>query len=207
VPGIAAGVVAVAIVMGCYAGLLFSLTLHLQGGLGYSPLGAGVIFAAYASGFAAASLNWTRCPGLARERLPVVGPLVLAGALLALGLIASGDAWPLAPSSVLLFLAGGAHACAFSPLAARLTDAVRAERAAHLSGLVLTASLIGQVVGVAAFGGIYLGAAGRDSADALAVTIGALSAALVAAAGCAWLARRGFHHLSNAGAASSVRSS
>lgn len=40
-PGIAAGVVAIAVLMACYAGFLVSLTLHLQSGLGFSPLVAG----------------------------------------------------------------------------------------------------------------------------------------------------------------------
>ena len=38
-PGVAAGIGAVALVMACYAGLLVSLTLHLQESLGFSPLG------------------------------------------------------------------------------------------------------------------------------------------------------------------------
>jgi hypothetical protein len=45
---------------------------------------------------------------------------------------------------------------------------------------MITASLVGQVLGVAAFGGIYLGAALHGSAHAFAATTGAISAALVA---------------------------
>ncbi|MQA76567.1 MAG: MFS transporter, partial [Solirubrobacterales bacterium] len=67
-PGVAAGVTAVLLVMGAYAGFLLSLTLHLQDGLGFTPLHAGLIFAAYASGFATASLTWTRAGAAARER-------------------------------------------------------------------------------------------------------------------------------------------
>ena len=37
-PGVAAGVGAVGLVMACYTGFLVSLTLHLQGDLGFSPL-------------------------------------------------------------------------------------------------------------------------------------------------------------------------
>jgi hypothetical protein len=77
-----------------------------------------------------------------------------------------------------LFVAGLGHACGFSPLADRLTHAVRQAQAAQLSGLILTASLVGQVVGIAAFVGVYLGATARDSGHALAVTTWALSAAL-----------------------------
>jgi len=42
--------------------------------------------------------------------------------------------------------------------------AVREAQAAHLSGLILTASLAGQVIGIAAFVGVYLSAAAQSSA-------------------------------------------
>jgi MFS family permease len=190
VPGVAPGIVAVALVMACYAGLLFSLTLHLQGGLGYSPLAAGLIFVTYASGFGTASLTWTRCPRAARDRLPIAGPIVLAATLLVVGRVAAGDAWPVVPAIPLLFLAGAAHACAFSPLAARLTDVVRSDQAADLSGLVLTASLIGQVIGVAGFGGVYFSAGSHGSAHAFAATTMALGGTLIGIAVCAYLAQR-----------------
>jgi predicted MFS family arabinose efflux permease len=194
-PGLAAGVGAVALVMACYTGFLVSLTLHLQGSLGFSALQAGLIFTAYASGFATASLTWTRASMSVRDRLPVAGPLVMAAALLAVGLIARGGGWPAALMTPLLLGGGAAHACAFSPLAARLTTVVRAEQAADLSGLMLSASLVGQVVGVALFGGVYLGAAPHGSAHAFALTTVALAVALVGVAGCACLARKGSHSL------------
>ena len=52
-PQVARGLVTVAGVMGTYGALLFSLTLHLQDDLGYTPLQAGLAFAPYAAGFAA----------------------------------------------------------------------------------------------------------------------------------------------------------
>lgn len=194
-PGVAAGVGAVALVMACYTGFLVSLTLHLQGDLGFSPLQAGLIFAAYASGFAAASLTWTRAGTAVRGRLPVAGPLVMAAVLLAVGLIARGGVWPVALMTPLLSCGGAAHACAFSPLTARLTTVVGAEQVADLSGLVLTASLIGQVVGVAVFVGVYLSAAPHGSAHAFALTTVALAVVLVAVAGGACLAQKGIHSL------------
>jgi MFS family permease len=192
-PGVAAGIGAVGLVMACYAGFLVSVTLHLQESLGFSPLKAGLIFAAYASGFASASVAWTRAGASVRDRLPIAGPLVMATALLAVGLIARGGHWPVGLMTPLLFVGGAAHACAFSPLAARLTTVVRAEQAADLSGLVLTASLIGQVVGVAVFVGIYLSAAPQGSARAFLLTTVALDVALGALVGCACLADKGLH--------------
>ena len=187
IPGVAAGVAAVTLVMACYAGFLITLTLHLQDGLGFSPLRAGLTFAAYASGFAAVSLTWTRAPAGWRERLPVAGPLVMGTALLGVGAVAAGGAWPVALTTALLFCGGGGHACGFSPLASRLTTLVRHDQAADLSGLVLTSSLLGQVLGVAVFTGVYFGDLSQGSARALAHTTVALAGGLVATA--AWATR------------------
>jgi hypothetical protein len=185
-PGVAAGVTTVLLVMGCYAGFLVSLTLHLQGALGFGPLHAGLTFAAYAAGFATVSLTWARASAGARDRLPLLGPLAMGAALLSIGLLADRGGWPVGLTTSLLFAGGAGHACAFSPLANRLTAAVRPSQAADLSGLMLTASLVGNVLGVAGFVGIYLGAAPHGSAHALALTTGVLAAALAVTAACAF---------------------
>lgn len=183
-PGVAAGIGAILLIMASYAGFLLSLTLHLQDGLRFSPLHAGLTFAVYASGFAAASLTWTRAGATLRARLPVIGPLLMAAALLTIGVIAAGGRWPLATAPLLL-AAGVGHALGFSPLASRLTTAIQPSQAADLSGVILTASLIGQVIGVAAFVGIYLTAGSHGSSHGLAVTTAVLAAALIVTAACA----------------------
>jgi MFS family permease len=187
-PSVAAGVTAVLLVMGCYEGFLLSLTLHLQDALGFSALHAGLTFAAYASGFAAVSLTWTRARASTRDRLPVLGPPAMAVALLGVGLIAAHGGWPVALTTPLLVAGGAGHACAFSPLAGRLTAAVVRSQAADLSGLILTASLAGSVVGIAAFTGIYLSAAPNGSGHALEQTTAALALVLLATAACAFRA-------------------
>jgi MFS family permease len=182
--GVAAGVLAILLITSCYGGFLLSVTLHLQGVLRFSPIHAGLIFAIYASGFATASLTWTHASDATRIRLPIVGPLLMGAALLAVGLIASGGGWPIA-TAPLLFIAGAGHAYGFSPLANRLTNAIQRSQQAHLSGLILTASLVGQAIGVAAFAGIYLVEAAHGSAHALAMTTAALAATLLVTALCA----------------------
>jgi MFS family permease len=184
-PGVAAGVTAVMLVMGAYAGFLLSLTLHLQEGLRFTPLRAGLTFAAYATGFATASLTWTRLRPAVHATLPALGPLLMAVSLLAVGLVASRAGWPAALMAPLLFAGGAGHACGFSPLASRLAAAVRPAQAADLSGLVLTASLGGGVLGVAGLAGVYLATAPLGSAHALAVTTEVLAGALVVATTCA----------------------
>ena len=187
-PKVAFGVIAVLLVMSCYAGFLVSLTLHLQSGLDFTPLDAGATFAIYAAGFATASLTWTRAGDATRARLPAPGPVAMGTALLSIGLIADAYGWSPALTAPLLFAAGFGQACAFSPLAARLAGAVRQTRAAQLSGLILTASLVGQVVGIALFVGIYLGAAAKGSAHGLAVTTWGLFGTLAVTAAFAFKA-------------------
>ena len=46
-PGVATGMLAVLLIMACYSGFLISLTLYLQGALGFSPLRSGETFAVY----------------------------------------------------------------------------------------------------------------------------------------------------------------
>ncbi|HET7855180.1 MAG TPA: MFS transporter [Gaiellaceae bacterium] len=188
VPRVAPGAIAVLLVMGCYAGFLVSVTLYLQESLGFTPLRAGATFAIYAGGFAAASLTWTRARPVTRARLPTLGPVVMGSALLGIGLSADGNGWSPVLTTPLLFAAGIGHAWSFSPLADRLASAVRQAQAAHLSGLILTASVVGQLVGVAAFVGIYLSAGARSSAHGLVVTTCVLSGVLALTAAFAFKA-------------------
>jgi MFS family permease len=198
--GVAPGVAAVVLVMSAYAGLLVSLTLYLQGSLRFTPLHAGLIFAIYATGFATASRTWPRASLAARERLPVLGPIAMGVALLGVGLIADGGGWPLWLIGPLLYIAGVGHACSFSPLTNRMAATVRPVQASDLSGLVLTASLIGQVLGVAVFVGVYLDAVPHGAAHALALTDRAIAAALILSTACAYEAL-GCRHTRRCGAA------
>jgi hypothetical protein len=183
-PGVATGVLAVLLIMACYSGFLISLTLYLQAALGFSPLHAGATFAIYASGFATASLTWIRVDASYRNRLPTLGPVVLGAALLALGLTTTHGHWQAWVTAPLLFAGGVGHAWGFSPLATRLTAAVKPAAAPDMSGFILTASLIGQVMGVATFTGFYLSQASHHPQSALAITTAAIAAVLIVTAVC-----------------------
>jgi len=178
-PGVAVGLAACCVVMGCYAGLLFVLTLRLQDGLGFTALAAGLAFLPYASGFALCGLAVPRLPERIRGVLPVVGPLVLATVVAALAW-ASRAAWPWVPASGLLLVGGAAHAASFSPLIGRLTGIVPVGSAAALSALVSTGTLLAAVLGVTTIGGLHLALPGTPQAPAaLTVTLlllGALAA-------------------------------
>src|SRR5213076_1662252 len=60
VPGVPVAIVALFTVMTIFSGFFFTLALHLQDGLGYTPLRAGLTFAPTAAAFALVSLNWRR---------------------------------------------------------------------------------------------------------------------------------------------------
>jgi hypothetical protein len=185
-PGVGAGVLAVLLIMACYSGFLITLTLFLQGEpVAFSPLHAGATFAVYASGFATASLTWARMPARLQAKLPVAGALAMGAALLGVGLASAGGQWSPVVTTPLLFAAGIGHAWGFSPLANRLTASVDAANAADMSGFILTASLVGQVTGVAGFTGIYLSHAPGHPGSGVAVTTGALAACALLTAACA----------------------
>src|SRR5947207_1776361 len=62
VPGVPVAIAALFTVMIIFSGFFFILALHLQDGLGYTPLRAGLTFAPTAAAFALVSLNWRRLP-------------------------------------------------------------------------------------------------------------------------------------------------
>jgi MFS family permease len=170
-PGMSAGLATVVAVMGAYAALLFSLTLHLQDDLGFTPLRAGLAFAAYAVGFAAMSLGWRRLP--AARWLPVGGPLALGGGAVAIAALA-GRSWPLVVEPV-LFVAGAGHAAGYGPVAARTVARVRAQHAPEASALLATGSVLASSFAIATLGSLYL------SAGLTAVAIGIAATCAIAA--------------------------
>ncbi|MGW4153929.1 MFS transporter [Micromonospora chersina] len=180
-PGVPAGLLACCVVMGCYAGFLFVLTLRLQDGLGFTALAAGLAFLPYAAGFAVCGLAVARLPERARAVLPVAGPPVLAAVVVALAALAAAG-WPWPAGSALLVAGGAAHAAAFSPLVTRLSAVVPAGAGAALSAAVSTGTLLAAVLGVTVVGGLHLalGAAGRHG-PALTLPPALLTAGLLLA--------------------------
>ena len=149
--GMRPGLLACAVVMGCYAAFLFVFTLHVQTGLGWTALAAGLAFLPYTVGFAGLSLTWARMPERVVRRLPTAGPIVLAAVV---AVVATGASpWHLVP---LLVLAGAGHAAGYSPLIAGLSDLVPPGRASALSALNTTGPLVAQTVAIAVIGGVYL---------------------------------------------------
>ncbi|MFH8986875.1 MFS transporter [Streptomyces sp. NPDC017940] len=184
VPGMGLAVFRLATVMAVNAGFLFVLSLHVQGGLGYSALRAGLTFAPMAMVFGVVGLTWRAWPAALQRALIPGGFALAAVSALAVGLLLrdGDDGGPLLYAA---FAVGGVGlALGFSPTLTRALATVGQQDAADASGLLATVTQLGQLTGVAAFGAIYLaglesqGAPGAyTSADALLVCFYALAAA------------------------------
>jgi hypothetical protein len=172
-PGAATGIAALFAVMTTFGGLFFTLALHLQGGLGDSPLRAGLTFAPSAAAFAVVSLNWQRLPAWVRPRLALGGFLVMALSLLGLAAVLRGGGSGGAGLYVLLGVVGAAMALAFSPLMTSVLIRVPVPDAADATGVIVTVNQLGLVIGVATFGTLYLNLAGSLPAHLSAAATGA----------------------------------
>jgi len=170
-PGMTAGVAALTAGMAAYGGLLFSLALHLQVGLGDSALRAGLTFAPAAAAFGATGYWWRRLPSRVHHVLTPVGFLIatLAYVGLAADLHAGSRGGPWL--TLVLVLYGVGMGAAFSPLLTQALVHVPGSEAADASGLLTTTIQLSQVIGVAVFGGLFLSLAAHQQAHASATAV------------------------------------
>jgi MFS family permease len=183
--GLLPAIVALFAMMASYAGYLFSIALHLQAGLGFSPLRAGLSFVPMAICFGTASLQWRRLPSRWQRNLPSAGLVVaaLGLALIAIALNAGGPGIGFLAAQIPFGLGMGV---AFSPLMARALANVAPADAADASGLVTTIVQLAQVIGLSTVGSVYLAvttAHGSASSIVMTTAINAALALLAAAAG------------------------
>jgi EmrB/QacA subfamily drug resistance transporter len=163
------------VMMVAYGGYLFSVALHLQAGLGYSPLHAGLTFVPMALSFGTASLNWRRLPARWHRVMIPVGLAVAAASLAVIAAVLHASATP----NLWFFLAqvpfGLGAGVAFSPLMAQALAGVAPADASDASGVVTTTVQLAQVVGLAGIGSLYLSLVGSHGSTA-AVTVAVASA-------------------------------
>jgi MFS family permease len=186
-PGMLPAVGAIFTSMATFGGLMFAVALHLQSGLRFSALHAGLSFVPSCAGFALLSLNWRRIPARWHRAMIPSGYLLAGASYLGLGAFAGTAGWPF---EVALALVGVGLGAAFSPLLTRALHHVDPSLSGDASGLLVTVNQLGQVVGVATFGTLYLTLAGRGSAHALVPTTIALGVTLAASAASALLMPR-----------------
>jgi EmrB/QacA subfamily drug resistance transporter len=194
-PGLALGMLALLVALISYAGYLFSLALHLQGGLGYSAAHAGLVFAPAATGFAITGVTWRRLPVRLHGPIVPLGLLVAALAYLLLAPLLHGGRGAGALLEMDLAVLGLALGLAFSPIITVTLTHVPLAVAADASGLLGTVFQLGQVLGVAVPGTIYLSLVhtpgAQASAHAEVITLTVLAATgVVAAAFAGALVRR-----------------
>jgi len=171
------GLTSVAAQMMAYGGFLFALTLHLQGGLGESPLRSGLTFGPYALGFAVTSLAAPMLPPRLVRRVAAAGLAAMAAGYANLGLAAGGGSWHDALMLPLLAVAGAGFGAGYSPVIARAVAGVPVEKARDASGLLTTAVQLFYALGVATIGSQFLGMAhGDDTGRAFSIAASACGA-------------------------------
>jgi hypothetical protein len=177
-----------------YGAFLFSFALHLQLGLGDSPLRAGLTFAPAALLFGALGYWWRRLPGAVHPFLVPIGFSIATLAYLGMAFElrggTRGGVWLLA----LLVAYGAGMGAAFSPLLTQSLVNVPTTEAADASGLLTTTLQLSQVIGVAVFGSLFLSLSAHPRAHASALAISTVewwlaALSLVAIAGSILLSR------------------
>src|SRR5919201_1730293 len=153
---VALGLTSVAAQMVAYGGFLFALTLHLQGGLGESPMRSGLTFGPYALGFAVTSLAAPMLPPKLVRRVAAGGLAAMAVGYAELGLMADGGSWHDALMLPGVAIAGAGLGARHSPGVARAIAGVPAEKARDASGLLTTAVQLFYALGVATIGSEFL---------------------------------------------------
>ncbi|MEV3853661.1 MFS transporter [Streptomyces sp. NPDC050095] len=189
--GFALGVPAAALFMAAYAGYLLTLAVHLQTGLGYSPLRSALTFTPGAVGFFLTSLAAPRIVPLLGKHVLTFGMVTAAlGLLGAAATVAAAGAdlqpWQLAP---MLLVTGLGQGCAMSPLVGTIIAGVPPRDAGSGAGVVTTTLQTGNVLGVALGGLLFFtvlgdGRTGADSAHAFAVVLPVCAALLLLGAVC-----------------------
>ena len=189
-PGLPPGLVALAVTQVAYGGLLFAFTLYLQAGLGDSALRAGLTYVPMAATFGLVGYCWRRLPAGARRVIVPAGLTVSALAYLGVsaGVRAGtqGGSLPFA-----LAAAGLGLGLSVGPLLTQALAHVPPARAADASGLLTTTVQLGQLMGVAVLGSVYLSRAAVHPAAAMSGTAGWLAVLSVAGLPAALIMVRG----------------
>ena len=128
VSGMRSGVAAIGTGMIAYGGFLFIFTLHLQGGLGDSPLRASLVFAPAGVAFGLFGFYWRKLPRRTHHLLTPVGFALAVGAYLLISATLSGGTHGGVPLQVGLLVFGAGMGAAFSPLLTNALVHVRRRR-------------------------------------------------------------------------------
>lgn len=168
-----------------YGGFLLAFTLHLQSGLGRTPLRSGLTFAPFAAAFAVASLSHPKLSPRAQQWTPFAGMWTLAASYAALGVLMRTGAWHGGPAALILIIGGAGFGIGFSPMIGRTVANTPMTLAPEASSLISTTVQLGFVTGVAILGTHYLAVATGAESSALALEhVTFASSGLAAVAAC-----------------------
>lgn len=188
-PGMGRTVAIIGLTMAVNAGFLFAIVLHLQSGLGMGALHTGLIFAPSALAFGLVGLHWRRLPQRWHGGLAVGGLAAGAIAFAWVGLLLRGGSCDDLGLFLALFVLGAGLSFSYSPTLALAFDQVRRQDAPDASGLLATVTQLGQLVGIAIFGTLFLNllatAGPPPSAHAVVITTAVLAATTAGAAALA----------------------
>lgn len=185
-PGFAISVFTLFMAMILMMGLLFAVTLHLQGALGFSALDSGLAFAPQAVAVFLVSLYWRRLAPHWYVYEVVFGFAVVAASTGGLGLLLRHGGTGGLGRWVLLTTLGFGLGLAFSPLMGLMLSRVPVQDAADASGVIATVTQLGQVTGVAVVGTLFLNLdSGGRAASAHAVAVVCVVSGALALAGAA----------------------
>ncbi|AUG75450.1 MFS transporter [Kitasatospora sp. MMS16-BH015] len=163
-----------------FYGILFVFSLIFQQDRGWSPIRTGLSFLPMTVLVLAANLLAGRLTRTVGPRLPMAGAQLLsATGFLGIALVGlDGPAWLLLPATLPIGIGGG---LASPPMMTALLEAVPAERAGVVSGLLSACRQAGGALGVTLFG-LLISAAGFGLATGLRLSAVAAGGLLVLAA-------------------------
>jgi EmrB/QacA subfamily drug resistance transporter len=166
----AAGLLVGLILFAGLVGLMFVLGMHLQVGLGYSPLRAGLTLAPWALGIAIGAVAGHTLGAGRGRRILMWGVAVMAtgvaGQIVTLHLTGTGLApWQLLPA---LFCTGLGTGAAMTPYFDLVLAAVDEHEVGSASGTLNAAQQLGGAVGVAALATLFFSLLNRHSFTAAA---------------------------------------
>ncbi|WP_327088163.1 MFS transporter [Nonomuraea sp. NBC_01738] len=150
-PGMRPGLAVLLFGPATWGAFLFTSALHLQGELRLTPLQSGLMLVPCALAFAGVGLGWPKLPAVLRRRLLPVGYVVAAPAYFGLGLVGGGGL-PYAILSALIGAGLGVQVAVTTLATERVDEAY----AADASGALLTVMQLGQVIGVATVGTLFM---------------------------------------------------
>lgn len=164
---------------GGLSAFFLSVTLFLQHGLGFSPTAASLAFAPFALGYLAVSGAAVKLTARLGSRVINVGTALMAGALVALIVLARALGSGLGEAQLLpvLLAYGLGQGLAMPTLIRAALAAVPAEEAGSASGVLATVQQVAFSLGVAVIGSVFFttlegsGPSPAGYADAVATTL------------------------------------